>query len=156
MPEDRRTQLHELHREHADALAFSEQIADLATKGDDASLTEGVRLVREYYDRELEAHLQLEEQRLFRPLIQYDKAHLSLCMRLGSEHGKLRSIATSIDQASAPDDLRSFAQILKDHTVFEEHEFLPLVASLFTREELDAVLDFSPLPTRPASGIPGR
>lgn len=156
MPDDRRAQLQNLHREHDEALAFSEQIASLAAAGDDASLAEGVRLVREYYDRELEAHLQLEEQRLFGPLIRYDKSHFPLCMRLGNEHGKLRSIATSIDQATAPDDLRVFAQILKDHTVVEEQQFLPLVASLFTREELDAVLDFSPLPTRPASRMPGR
>ena len=156
MPDDRRMQLQKLHREHDEALAFAAQIASLAAEGSDASLAEGVRLVREYYDRELEAHLQLEEQRLFGPLIRYDKSHFSLCMRLGNEHGKLRSIATSIEQATAPDDLRAFAQILNDHTVVEEQEFLPLVASLFTPEELDAVLDFSPLPTRPASVATGR
>lgn len=60
MPDDRRTQLQKLHREHDEALAFAAQIASLAAEGSDASLAEGVRLVREYYDRELEAHLQLE------------------------------------------------------------------------------------------------
>lgn len=154
MPDEHRGQLQKVHREHDEALAFSERLTGLAIAGDDASLAEGVRLVREYYDRELEAHLQLEEQRLFGPLLRYDKTHFSLCMRLGNEHGQLRSIATSIDQTTAPEDLRAFAQILKDHTVFEEREFLPLVASLFTNEELDAVLDFTPLPTRPANSMP--
>lgn len=156
MPDDRRTQLQKLHREHDEALAFSEQIAALAAAGDDQSLAEGVRLIREYYDRELETHLQLEEQTLLARLLKYDRAHLPLCMRLGNEHGLLRSIATSIDPTTAPDDLPTFARVLKEHTVFEEEEFLPLVASLFTHEELDAVLNFSPLPTRPASGMPGR
>lgn len=151
MPYDRREPLLNLHREHEEALALATQIARLAAAGDDASLTEGVRLVREYYDRELETHLQLEEQRLFGPLIRYDKAHFALCMRLGNEHGKLRSIANSIDFASAATDLPLFAQVLEEHTVCEEHELLPLVAQLFSPEQLDAMLDFSPLPTRPVS-----
>jgi hemerythrin-like domain-containing protein len=149
---DQPAQLQKLHREHEEALALADRIAALAGEGTDASRAEAVRVVREYYEQELEGHLQHEEQTMLAPLLQRDKAHFPLCMRLGKEHGLLRSIATGIHAGTALDDLAAFARILRDHTLFEEDEFLPLIASLLTPEQLDAVANFTPLPT----GFQGR
>jgi hemerythrin-like domain-containing protein len=156
MPTEHPSGLQKLHREHEAALVLAERITALADEGTDASRAEGVRLVREYYERELEGHLQHEEQTLFAPLLQHDKANFPLCMRLGKEHGLLRSIATGIRAETAADDLAVFARVLKEHTVFEEEEFLPLVASLLTPEQIAAVTNFTPLPTNPAVGVTER
>lgn len=155
MPDDRPA-LEKLHREHEEALALAERIERLAAEGSEASHAEGVRLVRDYYARELEAHLQHEEQTMFAPLLKHDKAHLALCMRLGKEHGALRTIATTIHADTAADDLGTFARILREHTRFEDAEFLPLVASLLTAEEFEAVRNFTPLPTAATHGGAGR
>ena len=144
---DVRPELEMLHREHERALALSERIEALVAEGSDACRAEGVRLVRDYYAQELEAHLQHEEQTMFAPLLKHDKAHFALCMRLGKDHGALRTLATGIHADTPADDLDTFARILRDHTRLEDEEFLPLVASLFTSEEFAAVLNFTPLPT---------
>lgn len=156
MPEDRTCpQLDPIMREHQEALAFAEHIAELAHEGSEQRLAEGVRLVREYYDRNLESHLQLEEQTMFGPLLAHDRGHFPLCMRIGKEHGFLRTVATGICMETAARDLSEFAAVLRQHTLFEEQELLPLIATLFTAEQLDAVLNFSPLPTTPVSRTPG-
>ncbi|TVP93144.1 MAG: hemerythrin domain-containing protein [Thioalkalivibrio sp.] len=146
MPDDR-PELEKLRREHEQALVLAERIAALAAEGSSASRAEAVQLVSDYYAQELEAHLQHEEQTMFAPLLKRDKAHFALCMRLGKDHGALRAIATGIHADTPADELDAFARILRDHTRLEDEEFLPLVAALFTPEEFEAVLNFTPLPT---------
>jgi hypothetical protein len=57
---------------------------------------------------------------------------------------------------TAQRDLPAFADILRKHTVAEEEELLPLVESLFTPEQLDAVMHFTPLPGTPHGRGPAR
>jgi hemerythrin-like domain-containing protein len=152
MPKERCRQMEQLSREHDEALTFADRIDGLASDGSSESLAEGVRLVQEYYQNEMEQHLQHEEQTIFGPIVQFHREHFSLCVRLGTEHGQLRTLATGIRLDTAPRDLPAFADILRRHTVVEEEELLPLVESLFTPEQLDGVMQFTPLPGTP----PGR
>jgi hemerythrin-like domain-containing protein len=152
MPKERCRQMEQLSREHDEALTFADRIDGLASAGSSESLAEGVRLVQEYYQNEMEQHLQHEEQTIFGPIVQFHREHFSLCVRLGTEHGQLRTLATGIRLDTAPRDLPAFADILRRHTVVEEEELLPLVESLFTPELLEAVMQFTPLPGTP----PGR
>jgi hemerythrin-like domain-containing protein len=152
MPKERCRQMAQLSREHDEALTFADRIARLASDGSNESLAEGVRLVQEYYQEEMEQHLQHEEQTIFGPIVQFHREHFPLCVRFGTEHGRLRTLATGIRLDTAQRDLPAFAEILRRHTVEEEEELLPLVESLFTPEQLDAVMQFTPLPGTP----PGR
>lgn len=152
MPKERCRQMEQLSREHDEALIFADRIARLASDGSNESLEQGVRLVQEYYRDEMEQHLQHEEQTIFGPIVQFHREHFALCVRLGTEHGHLRTLATGIRLDTAPRDLPAFADILRKHTVVEEEELLPLVESLFTPEQLNAVMQFTPLPGTP----PGR
>jgi hemerythrin-like domain-containing protein len=146
MPASRSTQLQKLYREHEDALAFADRVTRLAAEGTEQSLADGIGLIRDYYQSEMEAHLQQEEQTLFAPLLQYDRENLTLCMRLGKEHGRLRTIVANLRPETARQDLLAFGEVLREHTLAEEQLLLPLVESLFTTEQLDAVLNFTPLP----------
>ena len=47
--------------------------------------------------------------------------------------------------ASAREDLAEFATMLKNHTRMEERELFPLIESLFSEAQLEAVLNFVPL-----------
>ena len=155
MPNERCRQMEQLSREHDEGMAFADRISELASDGGEDSLAEGVRLVREYYQEELEQHLQHEEQTIFAPIVQFHREHFSLCVRLGTEHGLLRTMATSMRIETAQKDLPAFADILRKHTEAEEEELLPLVESLFTPEQLDAVMHFTPLPGTPPGRGPG-
>jgi hemerythrin-like domain-containing protein len=146
MPTRRSTQLQKLYREHEDALTFAERVIRLVTEGTEQDLAEGMRLIRDYYQSEMEAHLQQEEQTLFAPLLQYDRENISLCMRFGKEHGLLRTIVANLRPETAQQDLLAFGKVLREHTLAEEQQLLPLVESLFTTEQLDKVMNFTPLP----------
>lgn len=146
MPTPRSAQLQKLYREHEQALAFADRITRLAAEGTEQDLAEGMRLIQDYYQSEMEAHLQQEEQTLFAPLLQYDRENLSLCMRFGKEHGRLRTIVANLRPETAQRDLLAFGEVLKEHTLAEEEQLLPLVESLFTTEQLDKVMNFTPLP----------
>lgn len=143
--------LRKLHAEHQSALELADRIASLAAEGLPEKTAEAMRLVLEYYDRELEAHLQQEEQTLFAALLRHDRAHMPLCMRLGREHGLLRTLVANLGAGPDGKDLARFAETLRDHTLFEEEELLPLVETLFTEAEMDAVSRFTPLPWSPVT-----
>jgi hemerythrin-like domain-containing protein len=146
MSNHRCRQLQRLTEEHQGVMVLSDTLSCLAMDGDETGLAEGLRRVQEYYEEELEAHLQHEEQTIFRTLMQYGREHFPLCVRLGTEHGILRTLATNLHPETARRDLADFARVLREHTEAEEAELFPLVESLFTTEELDAVMAFAPLP----------
>lgn len=141
-------QLHTLSREHDDCILFADKIAKIADEGSESDLAEGIKLIKEYNDNELEAHLQHEEQAIFAPIIQEYREHLDLCITLGKEHGFLRTIVDEIKLDTARQDLADFALVLRNHTLVEESKLFPLLASLFTNEQLDNVKNFVPLDRR--------
>lgn len=142
--EKRCQQLQKLSHEHNDCLLFAEKIAQIAETGDEEQLAEGIKLVQNYNNTELEAHLKHEEQTIFALLVQEHKEYLEMCITLGKEHGFIRTLVEEMTLATAQQDLADFAHILKHHTLAEEMTLFPVVESLFTEEQLDAVLNFVP------------
>ncbi len=140
----RSRQLRKLTREHQDCLLFADNLAEIAKHGDDEALASGVEMVRAYNDAELEAHLQHEEQTIFAPLIQEYGEHMDLCIALGKEHGYLRTLVEEMTPETARKHLADFARVLRSHTLVEEEKLFPLVDSLFTQAQLDAVMAFTP------------
>lgn len=143
--ENRCEQLHKLAREHLECLSFAAEIAQIAENGGDAALARGVEKVREYNDRELEAHLQHEEQTIFAPLIQQHRQHMELCIALAREHGVMRTLVEEMSPETGRRDLADFAVLLTQHTLREEKELFPHLESLFTAEQWDKLADFTPL-----------
>ena len=137
--------LQKLSVEHRDALVFADEIAKIAAEGSDAELAEGIERVNRYYESELEEHLQHEEQTIFAPLVQQYQEHIELCITLGKEHGFLRTVVEEMTLGTAKKELADFARVLKNHSLMEERELFPLLDSLFTEEQLDAVLNYVPL-----------
>ncbi|NOQ80612.1 MAG: hemerythrin domain-containing protein [Gammaproteobacteria bacterium] len=137
-------QLQKLSHEHNDCIVFAEKIAQISESGDHSQLAKGIELVQKYNQTELEAHLKHEEQTIFALLVQEHKEHLELCISLGREHGFIRTLVEEMTLETAQQDLADFAHILKHHTLAEEMKLFPIVESLFTEEQLDAVLDFVP------------
>jgi hemerythrin-like domain-containing protein len=137
-------QLQKLSHEHNDCIVFAEKIAQISESGDHSQLAKGIELVQKYNQTELEAHLKHEEQTIFSLLVQEHKEHLELCISLGREHGFIRTLVEEMTLETAQQDLADFAHILKHHTLEEEMKLFPIVESLFTEEQLDAVLDFVP------------
>jgi hemerythrin-like domain-containing protein len=138
-------QLKKLSAEHREALVFADEMAKIAAEGSEAELAEGVERVNRYYESELEEHLQHEEQTIFAPLVQQHKEHIELCITLGKEHGFLRTVVEEMTLETAKKELADFAQVLKNHSLMEEKELFPLLETLFTEEQLDAVLNYVPL-----------
>jgi len=141
---DRCEQLQKLSREHQDSLLMAEKIAQIAEEDDQNALMEGIDILKKYNETELEKHLQHEERTIFMTLIQHYKEHAELCIDLGKEHGFMRTIVEEITPETAKKDLADFANVLKRHSLREENELFPIIESVFTREQLDEVLNFEP------------
>jgi hemerythrin-like domain-containing protein len=160
-----------LEQDHATGLVLADRLDALLQQGDAAALQQAVLLIQAYAP-ELEAHLQQEEQSVLRPLVQNHREHLALCVRLGREHGLLRtltetiaqvdpalmqlanialeyaavrSLAADMRQTNAALAIADFAQLLRVHTLVEDAELFPLVAELFNAEQLQTIADFAPL-----------
>lgn len=149
MPPKSTDSLERLRREHKQGLAFADRLEAIAQSGDEAALAEGVESVRRYNQEEMEGHLQHEEQRIISVLVQEHPEHLPVCIRLGREHGQLRTLAAAVGLAEPRRELAEFARLLREHTQAEDAELFPLVETLFTPEQQAAILDFKPLPHRP-------
>lgn len=137
-------QLLKLSREHNESIVMADKIAKIAETGTDTELADGVDLLKKYNETDLETHLQHEERTIFAPLIQQYQEHTELCITLGKEHGLMRTIVEEISFETAKKDLANFAHVLKKHSLLEENELFPIIESVFTKEQLDAVLNFEP------------
>ena len=151
-------ELQKLTHEHETCIRFADELARIAAEGDDAALNEGIERVREYNDREMETHLQHEEQTILGPLLQRHPEHRDLCIALGQEHGLLRTLVESMTPKTAKEDLAQFAEVLKQHTLTEGERLFPLVEQLFSADELNAVMAHVPLHRQappPSTSTPG-
>ncbi|RTZ59856.1 MAG: hypothetical protein DSZ33_03730 [Gammaproteobacteria bacterium] len=136
--------LRELEREHADCLAFADEIMRIADTGDFSEMADCVARVSRYNIDELEPHLQHEEQTILRPLIQDHPQHTPLCVTIGREHGLLRTLVEGMTLETAAEDLAEFGRVLKAHTLLEDRELFPLVEELFSDEQLASINSFTP------------
>lgn len=138
-------QLQKLSREHHGSLVMAKKIARIAEEGSDEELLEAIETVKAYYDEELEEHFQHEERTIFTPIFQQYREHIGIATTLLKEHGFIRLLIPKIQPESARKDLADFAEVLKNHTRMEERELFPVIETLFSDEQLDAVLNFVPL-----------
>lgn len=138
-------QLQDLSREHHASLVMAKKIAEVAVQGTKAELLEAILTVKEYYEDELEEHFQHEERTIFAPIYKEYQEHIGLATSLLKEHGFIRMLVPALKPESAREDLAEFAKVLKNHTRVEERELFPLVESLFSDNQLNAVLNFIPL-----------
>ncbi len=141
----RAEQLQKSSREHHGSLVMAKKIALIAEEGTEQELLEAIETLKEYNGSELEEHFQHEERTIFTPIFEYYKEHIPLATILLKEHGYIRMLIPRLNPETARKDLADFALVLKNHTRLEERELFPIVESLFTQEQLDAVLNFVPL-----------
>lgn len=141
--------MQKLTQEHVECLSLADRLDRIVRRGDSTALAAAVQWVREYNARELEPHLQHEEQTIFGPLIREHHEQAPLCIRLGKEHGFLRTLAENISEANARQDLAEFARVLRSHTLAEEQQLFPLLDALFTPAQWEAVRHFIPLGRQP-------
>jgi hemerythrin-like domain-containing protein len=141
----RAQQLQDLSREHHDSLVMSKKITEVAEQGSEAELLEAIEKVKNYYENQLEVHFQHEERTIFSLIFREYREHIGLATSLLKEHGAIRMLIPKLHLEAAREDLAEFAELLKNHTRVEERELFPIVESLFSDEQLDAVLNFVPL-----------
>lgn len=138
-------QLHKLSHEHHGSLVMAKRIAEIAENGSEGDLLEAIKTIKTYYDNELEEHFQHEEQTIFSLIFKEYKEHIGIATTLLKEHGYIRLLIPRITAETARKDLADFSLMLKNHTRMEERELFPIIESLFSQEQLDAVLNFVPL-----------
>jgi len=141
----RAEQLQKLSREHHGSLSMALKISNVAENGTEEELATAIDTIKDYYDNELEEHFQHEEQTIFAPMFKQYRDHIGIATPLLKEHGYLRILVQRIKLKTAKKDLADFATVLKRHTRMEERELFPIIESLFTDEQMDAVLNFVPL-----------
>lgn len=140
----RKSQMDKLRQEHAEALAYADELARIAEAGADEAVAQAAAGVHRYNIDELEAHLQHEEQTILGPLLRGHPEHSALCITIGREHGLIRTLVENLSQHASRRDLAELARVLKSHTLLEDRELFPLVDSLFTAEQLAAIECFTP------------
>ncbi len=143
-------QLQDLSREHHQSLKMAKDLANLVKQGSDDEIRQSVKKLTDYYDGELEKHFQHEEQVIFSLFFKHYREHMQIAILLLKDHGAMRALIHRIKtQQPALEELKKeltdFALMLKDHTRMEERTLFPLVESLFTKEQLEAVLHFQSL-----------
>ncbi len=141
----RAEQLQKLSREHHGSLVMAKNIAEIAENGSDKDLSDAIKTVTHYYDDELELHFQHEERTIFSHIFREYKEHIGIATVLLKEHGFIRTLIPKLSIETAREDLAEFARVLKEHTRMEERELFPIIESLFSDEQLDAILNFVPL-----------
>ena len=138
-------QMGKMIHDHAECIAFAEEMLQVAETGSDADLAALAVRVHRYNIDELEPHLQHEEQVVLRTLIQNHPEHMPLCVTVGREHGAIRTLVESLSMRTDRDRVAELGRLLKEHTLFEDRELFPLIDSLFDEAQLDAIASFKPL-----------
>jgi len=141
----RAEQLQKLSREHHGSLVMAKKIAEIAENGTDADLIAAIETVTKYNEDELEEHFQHEERTIFSLIFSDYKEHVGIATVLLKEHGFIRQLIPKLSPENARENLAEFARVLKEHTRMEERELFPIIESLFSDEQLDAILNFVPL-----------
>ncbi len=141
----RAEQLKKLSREHHGSLVMAKNIAEIVETGNDDDILKAIETVQKYYEDELEVHFQHEEHAIFAPIFKKHQEHIALAQPLLKEHGFLRMLIPQLTLEKAREDLAIFSRVLTNHTRAEERELFPAIEKCFTDEELDAVLNFTPI-----------
>lgn len=120
--------LQALSREHHTALSLANACQRAARAGDSPLISQTCQRALQLYDRELEAHFNIEEKTLL-PLLQTVETQV-LVQRTVHEHQQLRTLLESLRQ-NRTESLLSFGQLLMAHVRFEERELFPVLEAYF-------------------------
>jgi len=142
---ERAAQLLAISKEHHDSIKMAEGILKVVENGSDDDLIKTIEKVQNYYENDLEIHFQHEERTIFAPIYKQYKEHVPLAMPLLKEHGAIRMLVPKLALENAKEGLAMFAETLLSHTRIEELELFPVIEKEFSKEQLDAILDFEPL-----------
>lgn len=90
-----------------------------------------------FYDRQLKAHMQVEEESLFHQVkgksVEIDELINELC----AEHRQLEALIAALpDSTDLPVDLDEFGQLLEKHVRKEERQLFQHIQNTLTEEEL--------------------
>lgn len=140
-----RAQMSKMVQDHAECIAFADEIIRTADEAGDAALEALAARVQRYNVDELEPHLQHEEQVVLRTLIQNHPDYMPLCITIGREHGAIRTLVESLSYRTDRRQLAELGRLLKEHTLLEDRELFPLIGTLFNDEQLEAIAGFKPL-----------
>ena len=125
----RHPKLHALSSEHHAALVLARKLARHTGAWTVADAT----ALQDRFARELEPHFRVEEELLL-PALQ-DAGRMDLAERTSSDHTALRAFV-----AAGPTDdetsVRAFADRLREHVRFEEHELFPSCEALLSEAAL--------------------
>jgi hemerythrin-like domain-containing protein len=128
----RRPALRQLSREHHRALVLALRIARTS---DASAVAHLMTTVPEFFTQALEPHFRDEEKNLLPHLVAAGAE--ALVRRTLSEHQLLRALADRIAAGDAA-VLQQFAQALRAHVRFEEHELFATAETLLPGDMLDA------------------
>jgi hypothetical protein len=123
----RHERLQDLSREHYSALKLALNAKRAAASGEPEQIQAAAAACRSAFDRDLEAHFQLEERDLL-PLLR-QSGDAVLVQHTEADHAELRGLAA---QLAVPDGdiLQRFAECLTAHVRFEEREMFEAVERL--------------------------
>lgn len=129
---NRRPALRQLSREHHGALVLALRIT---RAGDATSVAHLMAAVPDVFGRELEPHFRDEEANLLPGLAAAGAD--ALVSRTLDEHRALRGLVDRIAAGDAA-SLTAFAQALRAHVRFEEHELFATAEAMLPAQILDA------------------
>lgn len=123
----RHEQLQDLSREHYSALKLALHAKHAAASGDAEQIRLAARGCQAAFDRELEAHFQVEEHDLLPRLSAAGET--ALVSRTEADHAELRGLVKRLDEADGA-VLLKFSECLTAHVRFEERDMFAAVERL--------------------------
>lgn len=88
-----------------------------------------------HWENHLNEHFRKEEEWLL-PLVEEKSPQLELCIRLLSEHLRIRGLAGQLKNNGNKNLMNTLAKTIQAHIRFEERQFFPFVEKLLSGTEL--------------------
>lgn len=137
-------QLKPLSMEHHLSLVLANQAVKTAKASDGNAINALCEQIVIEFETRWEQHFQKEEHSIFAVLDKNYQAQMNendkaLNALLLTQHNQMRDMAKNLKKGNAA-DLTKFGELLKEHTRLEERQLFPLITDMFSRQELDAVL----------------
>lgn len=137
--------LAKLSQEHEESLALAKELLEVVKRADEQEVLATIDKLKNYNDDELELHFQHEERTVFAPIFKEHREHIPMATALLKEHGEMRRLIPNLHVGAAVEQINYFAKLLEKHTLQEEQELFPLIADQFSDEQLQAIVDFTPI-----------
>ena len=121
-----------LSSEHHQALALARDIKKACQDG--SNVQELIAHVKVVFKSKLLPHFEIEEQAILPELTKVGED--ALVLRTLEDHKQLKKLVADLDES---DNLRKFAETLKEHVRFEEHELFEACQSSLDQTILERI-----------------